>query len=165
MRIKHMGAGCVVASRRTARPLKSQGAHPMHRAFALFATLLALAGPSLAGTALADDRSVDFSVTLVTTNYTPGQLFADGLGNQYWQGSSFTGQASGWPFNGTFRLDANVSLSAGSTRGDIDGAFVLTDASGSSIHGDIENGTIANVGTGQSALDARVRFDGGTGFL
>src|SRR5437763_1713678 len=98
----------VALSRRAPRELKKRfsGAPPMHRAFALVAALLALVGPSLADTALAEDRSVDFTVTLVTTNSTPGQLFADGLGNQYWQGSSFTGQASGWPFNGTFRLDA-----------------------------------------------------------
>ena len=137
----------------------------MYRGFALLAALLILVAPSAAGPASADDRSVDFSVTLVTTNYTPGQLFSDGLGNQYFQGSTFTGQASGWPFNGTFRLDANISIPAGASSGDLDGAFVLSDSSGSTIHGDIENGRIGNLGTGQTAVDARVRFDGGTGFL
>jgi hypothetical protein len=137
----------------------------MHRIFAVLAALLALTGPAFTQAARADDRSVDFTVSLVTTNYAPGQLFADGIGNQYFQGATFSGQASGWPFNGTFRLDADISFDAGTGRGDLDGSFVLTDASGSTVHGNIEDGTIANIGNGQTAIDARVRFDGGTGFL
>ncbi|HZT07087.1 MAG TPA: hypothetical protein VFC51_08660 [Chloroflexota bacterium] len=134
------------------------------------ASVVMLGSMALAPVALADDGDHDrddrdsrtnFTVTLTATSATPGQLYADGLGNRYYQGASFTGQVSGWPFDGTFRLDADMSFSDAAS-GDLDGSIVLTDRFGNTAHGNIDNGTVSNP-TGVMTIDARIRFDGGTG--
>ncbi len=106
----------------------------------------------------------DFNATVAVTLANPGQFFSDAEGNRYYQGLVYTGQLSGWPVTGTLRIDANVAFNAGSSTGQLDGSYVISDNSGNSFHGDLAETQVQETPNGL-LVSARLNIEGGTGLF
>jgi hypothetical protein len=106
----------------------------------------------------------DFNATIALTLANPGQSYSDPQGNRYLQGLVFTGPLSGWPVTGTLRIDANLSFQAGSTTGELDGSYVISDGAASSFRGDLSE-TRVQESTNGLLVAARMNIEGGTGMF
>jgi hypothetical protein len=139
----------------------------MPRIFALVLVALITGSLALVPAAPAEASNTvetDFNATASMAVASPGQPFADAEGNRYFQGVVYTGQLSGWPVTGTLRIDANIAFQAGSSSGEIDGSYVITDGSGNSFRGDLSESRVQETGSGL-ALRARLNIEGGTGMF
>jgi hypothetical protein len=138
----------------------------MPRIFALALVALITGSLALAPAAPAEASSsvdTDFNATVSMTVANPGQSFSDAEGNRYYQGVVFTGQLTGWPITGTLRIDANISFQAGSSSGELDGSYVISDGT-NSFRGDLAESRVQETGTGM-AIRARMNIEGGTGLF
>ncbi len=138
----------------------------MRRLATLVLSTLMLASMAVVPLAQAESSATetDFNATVNVTLTSPGQFFNDGAGNRYYQGLVYTGQLSGSPVSGTLRIDANVSFEAGSSTGQIDGSYVISDGSGNSFHGDLSESRVQESGNGL-LIAARLNIEGGTGLF
>jgi hypothetical protein len=121
--------------------------------------------PARADHGSSSNRSdTDFNATVALTLANPGQSYSDAQGNRYLQGLVYTGQLSGWPVTGTLRIDANVSFQAGSTTGEIDGSYVISDGGANSFRGDLSETRVQESANGL-LVAARMNIEGGTGLF
>jgi hypothetical protein len=139
----------------------------MPRIFALALVALITGSLALAPATPAEasnNLETDFNASATMTVANPGQPYADAEGNRFFQGVVYTGQLSGWPVTGTLRIDANLAFQAGSSSGEIDGSYVISDASGNTFRGDLSESRVQETGNGL-ALRARLNIEGGTGMF
>jgi hypothetical protein len=138
----------------------------MRKMLALALSALILGSMAVVPLAQAESSKTetDFNAVVAVSLANPGQFFADAAGNRYYQGLVYTGQLTGWPVTGTLRIDANVAFEGGSTTGQIDGSYVISDSMGSSFHGDLKETRVQESANGL-LISARLDVDGGTGLF
>jgi hypothetical protein len=133
-------------------------------AFALGALILSSVAVAPLAHAESSMLETDFNGTVPVTLTSPGQFFTDAAANRYYQGLVYTGQLTGWPVTGTLRIDANIAFEGGSTTGQIDGSYVISDGSGNTFHGDLSESRVQETANGL-LIAARLNVEGGTGLF